>query len=43
MNNIFQNINKDKLASTLIEEIMKLPFGSLPKNELELILFHSHN
>ena len=38
---LIQKIDKVKFAENILEELSKLPFGSLPKSELELILLHS--
>lgn len=41
MNELINNIDKEKFIKSLISELSKLPFGSLPKIELELIILHS--
>ncbi len=41
MKTLVEKINKVKFAENILEELSKLPFGSLPKSELELILLHS--
>ena len=39
---IFKKINDhQKFAESILEQIQKLPFGSLPKKELELVILHS--
>ena len=39
---IFDKINDhQKFAESILEQIQKLPFGSLPKKELELVILHS--
>jgi hypothetical protein len=38
---LIEKIDKVKFAENILEELSKLPFGSLPKSELELILLHS--
>jgi hypothetical protein len=41
MNNLFENLNNEKFIKNLFFELSKLPFGSLPKTELELVILHS--
>lgn len=41
MENLFSKLNKEKFTTNLFIEISKLPFGSLPKVELELVILHS--
>lgn len=41
MKAIIEKINKVKFAENILDELSKLPFGSLPKSELELIILHS--
>jgi hypothetical protein len=41
MKNIEKTINKEKFLNNFFDELSKLPFGSLPKTELELIILHS--
>lgn len=41
MENLFSKLNKEKFTDNLLREISKLPFGSLPKAELELAILHS--
>ena len=41
MKNIEKIINKEKFLNNFFRELSKLPFGSLPKTELELIILHS--
>lgn len=39
---IFDKINDhQKFTESILEQIQKLPFGSLPKKELELVILHS--
>jgi len=39
---IFKKINDhQKFAESILKQIQKLPFGSLPKKELELVILHS--
>jgi hypothetical protein len=39
---IYKKINAhQKFAESILEQIQKLPFGSLPKKELELVILHS--
>lgn len=41
MENIKNLINKEVFVENLFYELSKLPFGNLPKTELELIILHS--
>ena len=41
MENLKNIINKEKFLNNFFHELSKLPFGSLPKTELELIILHS--
>ncbi len=41
MENLFLKLDKEKFTGNLLREISKLPFGSLPKAELELAILHS--
>jgi hypothetical protein len=41
MNNLTNNLNEKKFVGNLFNELSKLPFGSLPKIELELVILHS--
>lgn len=41
MKNLLEKIDKVKFAENIFEELAKLPFGSLPKSELELAILHS--
>lgn len=38
---LIEKINKVKFAENILGELSKLPFGSLPKSELDLIILHS--
>ena len=41
MKTLLKNLNVEKFVEHLFDEISKLPFGSLPKSELELAILHS--
>lgn len=41
MEEIIKHIDKNKFIDSLFNELSKLPFGSLPKSELELTILHS--
>jgi hypothetical protein len=41
MENIKNKIAQKDFVESLFNELSKLPFGSLPKSELELLIFHS--
>lgn len=41
MEELIKEINQKKFMENLFKELEKLPFGSLPKSELELVIFHS--
>lgn len=41
MEEITKHIDKNKFIDSLFNELTKLPFGSLPKSELELAILHS--
>jgi hypothetical protein len=41
MKEIIQKLDKEKFINNLFDELNKLPFGSLPKAELELVILHS--
>ena len=41
MKNIKNSIDNEKFINNFFKELSKLPFGSLPKTELELIILHS--
>ena len=41
MNNLIKTIDEKEFVKNLFHEISKLPFGSLPKTELELAILHS--
>lgn len=41
MESLFEKLNTEKFVKNIITELKKLPFGNLPKSELELIIFHS--
>jgi hypothetical protein len=41
MNDLLSKLDKEKFTTNLFNEISKLPFGSLPKVELELLVLHS--
>lgn len=38
---LFKKIDKVKFADCILHELSKLPFGSIPKTELELAILHS--
>ncbi len=38
---ILEKIDKERFAESILIELSKLPFGSLPKSELEMIIFNS--
>lgn len=41
MENIKNKLDQEDFVESLFNELSKLPFGSLPKSELELVIFHS--
>lgn len=41
MNYLIKKLDEKEFVKNLFHEISKLPFGSLPKTELELIILHS--
>jgi hypothetical protein len=41
MNGLLNQLDKEKFITKLFNELSKLPFGSLPKSELELVILHS--
>ena len=41
MIDLIENIDNRKFVQKLFLELSKLPFGSLPKIELELVILHS--
>lgn len=41
MRNIVTKLDNDAFVESLFFELSKLPFGSLPKTELELVILHS--
>lgn len=38
---IIKKIDKVKFAESILDQLSKLPFGSIPKTELELVILHS--
>lgn len=38
---IIKKIDKVKFAESILDQLSKLPFGSIPKTELELAILHS--
>lgn len=38
---LFKKIDKVKFAESILDQLSKLPFGSIPKTELELVILHS--
>lgn len=41
MENLAKNLDFEKFTKNLFKELSKMPFGCIPKTELELIIFHS--